>query len=99
LILKLSSAKIDSAGSDISLVWRTTEQLDNFFYGELAVGNRPIGRPCLRYKDNIKALLKVGDIVQSWNTLALDRSGWRSCSFMNPNRLEKYERSREKRKL
>ena len=79
---------------------RTVKQL---FYGELAFGNRSIGRPCLRYKDNIKALLKVGDILQTWNALVLDRSGWcRStllvCDKLNRNRLEKYERRKEKRK-
>jgi len=57
---------------------RTFKQL---FYGELAVENRLIGRPRLRYKDNIKALFKVGDILQPWNALVLDRSGWRSSTF------------------
>ena len=49
---------------------RTAKQL---FYGELVVGSRPVGRPRLRYKDNIKALLKIGGIVDTWSDLALDR--------------------------
>ena len=53
---------------------RTVKQI---FYGELVMGNRPIGRPRLRYKDIIKALLKTGGILPSWNESVLDRPAWR----------------------
>ena len=79
---------------------RTVKQL---FYGELVQGNRPIGRPRLRYKDNIKALLKTGGILQSWNESVLDRPTWRRnvsfvCEKLNEKRVEMYERRKERRK-
>ena len=79
---------------------RTVKKL---FYGELALGNTPIGRPRLRYKDNIKALLKTGDILQSGNESVLDRPNWRRnvsfvCEKLNARRVEVYEKMRERRK-
>ena len=79
---------------------RTVKQL---FYGELVSGNRPIGRPRLRFKDNIKALLRTGRILQSWNELVLDRPGWRRntllvCEKLNVARIDKYERRSAQRK-
>ena len=73
------------------------------FYGELVLGSRPIGRPRLRYKDNIKALLKTGDILQPWNESVLDRLNWRRnvsfvCEKLNARRVEVYEKRRERRK-
>ena len=73
------------------------------FYGELVLGSGPIGRPHLRYKDKIKALLKTGDILQSWNELVLDRPAWRlNVSFvyekLNVERVEVYERRKDRRK-
>ena len=72
------------------------------FYGELVLGSRPIGRPRLRYKDNIKALLKTGDILQPWNESVLDRLNWRRnvsfvCEKLNARRVEVYEKRRERR--
>ena len=79
---------------------RTVKQI---FYGELVQGNRPVGRPRLRYKDNIKALLKTGDILHSWNESVSDRPGWRRnvssvCEKLNAKRVETYERRKERRK-
>ncbi|CAH1252739.1 Hypp998 [Branchiostoma lanceolatum] len=49
-------------------------------YGELAVGKRPLGRPKLRYKDNLKATLKSLSIpVDSWEVIAADRPQWRGA--------------------
>ena len=35
-------------------------------YGERTDGSRPIGRPKLRFKDNVKSLLKIGDLLETW---------------------------------
>ena len=71
-------------------------------FGERADGSRAVGRPMLRYKDNCKQLLKFDGIVE-WNIIAMDRSLWRSkiqsiCDRLNVVRMEKYQRSKEKRK-
>ena len=48
-------------------------------YGELASGNRFVGRPQLRYKDVCKRDLKALDIdTNSWEDTSADRSRWRS---------------------
>ena len=50
----------------------------DLLYGQLAVGTRPTGRPCLRYKDVCKRDLKQCQIdVLSWERLAEDRALWR----------------------
>ena len=47
-------------------------------YSQPPDGQRPRGRPRLRYKDTIKINLKKGDIdTNSWKSLALQRDVWR----------------------
>ena len=47
-------------------------------YSRLPDGQRPRGRPRLRYKDTIKRNLKKRDIdTNSWKSLALQRDVWR----------------------
>ena len=48
-------------------------------YGELAAGQRSLGRPKKRYKDSLKESLKRCDIPYStWEASANDRPAWRS---------------------
>ena len=50
----------------------------DLLYGELAKGNRPAGRPMLRYKDVCKRDMKLTEIdPNSWELLASDRGCWR----------------------
>ena len=51
-------------------------------YGELAQGKRPVRRSKLRFKDVAKrSLHAIGLPIYSWETLASDRSAWRtSCT-------------------
>jgi len=72
-------------------------------FGERADGSRPIGRPKLRFKDKVKALFKVGNLLDVWQEAALDGVGWRSntvnvCDELNEKRLRSYERRKEKRR-
>ena len=47
-------------------------------YGELQSGERPVGRPRLRYKDLCKQDLQVTELgTREWETLAKDRDVWR----------------------
>ena len=47
-------------------------------YSQLPEGQRPHGRPRLRYKDTIKRNLKKKDMdTNSWKSLALQRDVWR----------------------
>ena len=47
-------------------------------YSQLPDGQRPRGRPRLRYKDTIKRNLKERDIdTNSWKSLVLQRDVWR----------------------
>ena len=42
-------------------------------------GKRPLGRPTLRWKDNIKMnLMEVGCDLEEWIDLAEDRDQWRA---------------------
>ena len=77
-----------------------SQTIKQLFYGELVLGSRPVGRPRLCYKDNIKALLKSGGILESWNDLALDHvvNVLLLCGKLNAKRIEKYERRKDKRK-
>jgi hypothetical protein len=51
----------------------------DLFYGELATGKRPTGRPYKRYKDVFKKDLKDTAIeTVNWEQLAADRYTWRS---------------------
>ena len=50
----------------------------DLLYGELVQGNRPRGRPQLRYKDICKWDLEaLGMDLNRWETLTFDRSAWR----------------------
>ena len=79
---------------------RTVKSL---FYGELDEGSRPIGRPKLRFKDNLKSILKKGNILHSWSESVQNRPEWWSMiksisNARNTSRKEKYERAKERRK-
>ena len=51
----------------------------DILYGELASGQRGIGRPQLRYKDACKRDMRALDInINSWEELAADHTSWRS---------------------
>ena len=72
-------------------------------YGERTDGSRPIGRPKLRFKDNIKSLLKIEDLLETWQEIVLDRNRWRSCivnvcTKLNDKRIQNYERRKQKRR-
>ena len=59
------------------------------FYGELATGCRPIGRPALRFEDSCKLDLKLTGIeTESWEALALDRNDWRHAVSIGVKRGE-----------
>ena len=48
-------------------------------YGELVQGKRPVGRPKLRFKDVVKRDMQaIGLPIDSWETLASDRSAWKT---------------------
>ncbi|KAL7865388.1 hypothetical protein SRHO_G00106350 [Serrasalmus rhombeus] len=56
----------------------------DIFYGELASGKRPQGRPQLRYKDVCKCNMKALDInTEIWEDTAANRSNWR-CLLKKP---------------
>lgn len=51
----------------------------SIFYGALEQGDRPVGRPRLRFKDVLKRdLIDFQIPTRSWSQLASNRSGWRS---------------------
>lgn len=53
-------------------------------YGELAQGQRGVGRPHLRYKDVCKRDMKALDInVNSWENVATNRTVWRSMLYQH----------------
>ena len=74
------------------------------FYGELAEGKRSQGGQKKRYKDTLKASLKCFNIDPStWETVALDRSAWRSqtnrgAASYEQHRIAAAQRNRELRK-
>ena len=52
----------------------------DLLYGELVQGNRPRGRPRLRYKDICKRDLKaLGIDLNRWETLTSECSAWRQA--------------------
>ena len=52
----------------------------DLLYGELVQGNRPRGRPQLRYKDLYKQDLKaLGMDLNRWETLTSEHSAWRQA--------------------
>ena len=64
------------------------------FYGELLHGKRSVGGQKKRYKDTLKASLKNCDIdPDSWETVATDRSTWRSSVHAGVASFEKKRRS------
>ena len=73
-------------------------------YGELAVGHRRTGRPMLRFKDVCKRDMKITSIAtNSWETLADDRSQWRSAVREGilsgeEHRLQELRNKRKRRK-
>ena len=79
---------------------RTVKSL---LYGELSEGSRSVGRPKLCFKDNLKSILKKGNILQTWNNSVQNRPEWRTMiqsatNAMNCIRKEKYDRAKERRK-
>ena len=59
----------------------------DILYGELAAGQRGLGRPQLRYKDVCKRDMKAVCInINSWEDLTADRTSWRS-TLQNSCRL------------
>ena len=73
-------------------------------YGELTVGKRSVGRPKKRFKDNLKASLRELNIdTDTWESLATDRSMWRSSITKGAKaaetlRISEAEKKREIRK-
>ena len=52
----------------------------DLLYGELEEGKRKTGRPLLRFKDVCKRDMKACDMpLESWETVAEDRAGWRAA--------------------
>ena len=51
-----------------------------------------VGRPKLRFKGNVKALLRTGNFLGVWQVASLDRFEWRSntvdiCDKLNEKRV------------
>ena len=66
---------------------------------ELAEGTRKVGRPFLRFKDTMKAVLKRGGILNIWKDVATDRLEWRklisnTCKTMDNERKEENKKKR-----
>ena len=76
----------------------------DLLYGELSLGNRPAGRPKLRYKDVCKSDLKdLGIEVNTWESVASDRCAWRlqvkdGLSRFEESQQQKTEEKRLRRK-
>ena len=74
------------------------------FYGELQEGKRPQGGQKKRYKDTLKASLKLFDIpIESWEQTAQERSKWRGlinkgAALNEEKRICEAERKRRERK-
>ena len=74
------------------------------FYGELCLGRRTQGRPRKRYKDMLGDTLdNCGIPRKSWDSLAQDRSSWRSqvrsgVAAYEATRVEKKKEQRARRK-
>ncbi|KAI8516013.1 hypothetical protein Bbelb_068260 [Branchiostoma belcheri] len=73
-------------------------------YGQLKQGQRNLGRPLKRYRDNLKANLKSCNIdANSWEEIAHDRTAWRSqCKLgtriFEANRSAAIKEKKERRK-
>ena len=76
----------------------------DIMYGELASGQRPTGRPVLRFKDVCKKDLKTANInVKSWDQVASDRCNWRQAvrdgvKLGEEHRIKELEQRRQQRK-
>nr|AOE48155.1 hypothetical protein [Eumigus monticolus] len=74
------------------------------FYSELTEGKRCVGGQRKRYRDVLKANMKMSHIdVNNWETLALDRPSWRSlvhqrAEYFEENRRRTAEDKRQRRK-
>ena len=61
-------------------------------YGQVATGSQPVGHPLLHYNDTCKRELNLTEIdTESWETVAVDFSTWRSAI---KECLERRERKR-----
>ena len=72
------------------------------FYSELKSGNRRLGRPLMRFKDSLKANLKVCSIdPKKWEELALNRPQWRRTCLEGISKFEadRISHLQEKRRL
>ena len=59
-------------------IWRKGEVCTLLWLGK-PEGKRPLGRPRLRWEDNIKMdLQEVGRVCGDWMELAKDRDRWRA---------------------
>ena len=68
-------------------------------FGELSCGKRSLGGPKKRFKDTLKASLKLIDInPSSFETLASDRSSWRQATHKGCKRYENQRTAEAKRK-
>ena len=72
----------------------------DLLYGKLEHGSRPVGRPKLRFKDSCKCdMFATGLDVDSWETLAGDRSRWRTnCAVAHDTGESKLRREATKRR-
>ena len=62
-------------------------------YGERTDGSRPIDRHKLRLKDGKEYLSKIGDLLETWQKVALDRTRWGSgitnvCTKLNEKHIQ-----------
>ena len=63
------------------------------FYSELSDGNRKVGKPKKRFKDNLKENLKLCHMdYRTWETDALERSVWRAAV---KNGIKTFEENRK----
>jgi transcription termination factor 2 len=68
-------------------------------YAELVNGNRPVGGPKKRFKDQLKRTLIASDIPLShWVETANDRTRWRQVCEDGIQRLETTRRTKERQK-
>ena len=70
----LAKSKLRQLGHVVRMV--DSRHVKILLYGERTAGSRPIGRPKLRFKDNINSLLKIGGLLKTWQELALNRTGY-----------------------
>jgi len=77
-IVRLIKSRRMKWAAHIAHVWRRGEMYVGFWWGNLG-GKRPLGRPRLRWEDNINMdLYEVGRGGMDWIDLAQDRDRWRA---------------------